>query len=116
MNVVVVTRDLAVVSQVDGAAARVGAVARTVSNNDDAAARCVADTVDLVLVDLSTPSLSVKKLVEQLSAAGYARPRIVAFGSHVHVEKLAAAREAGCDEVLSRGQFIGQLDAVFRGG
>ena len=35
--------------------------------------------------------------------------RVVAFGSHVDRELLAAAREAGCDEVLPRSQFFSRL-------
>jgi DNA-binding response OmpR family regulator len=115
MTVLLVTRDLSVVSQVDGAAARVGAIARTVSNEEDAAARCVAEGADLIIVDLGTPSINVTALVEQVKAAVGEPPRIVAFGSHVHVERLAAAREAGCDDVMSRGQFFAQLNAVLRG-
>jgi hypothetical protein len=35
--------------------------------------------------------------------------KIVAFGPHVHEAKLAAARSAGCDEVISRGRFHAEL-------
>jgi hypothetical protein len=38
--------------------------------------------------------------------------RVVAFGPHVHEERLAAARNAGCDEVVSRGEFFARLDAI----
>jgi DNA-binding response OmpR family regulator len=76
----------------------------------------VSEGADLIILDLSVPSLNVKSLIEQVKAAPANPPRIVAFGSHVHVEKLAAARDAGCDEVMSRGQFFAQLDAVVRSG
>jgi len=115
MNVLLVTGDLAAVSRVDGAAARVGATVLTVLSVDHAAANCATDAIDLVIVDLGVPSLNVQALVEQVKAAARKSPRIAAFGSHVHVEKLAAAREAGCDQVMSRGQFFGQLDSVIRG-
>jgi hypothetical protein len=32
----------------------------------------------------------------------------------VHEGLLAAAQGAGCDEVLSRGQFFAQLDGIVR--
>jgi DNA-binding response OmpR family regulator len=115
MTVLLLTRDLSVISQVDGAATRIGASARTVSSVDDAVEACNGGDVELIVVDLGTPSLDIGRLVEQVKASARS-PRIVAFGSHVHVEKLNAAREAGCDEVMSRGQFFGQLDAVLRGG
>jgi DNA-binding response OmpR family regulator len=115
MNVILVTRDLAVVSQVDGAAARVGAAVRSVSSEEDAGAIAIAEKAKLIIVDLGMATLNVKTLVEQLKGAAISPPRIVAFGSHVHVEKLAAAREAGCDEVMSRGQFFSQLNDVLGG-
>jgi DNA-binding response OmpR family regulator len=114
MTVILVTRDLSVVSQVDGAAAHMGGKAHTVSNESDAVARCVREAADLIVVDLNAPSLDVKSLVEQVKATVSSPPRIVAFGSHVHEEKLAAAREAGCDEVMSRGQFFARLPSVLR--
>jgi len=40
---------------------------------------------------------------------------VVAFGPHVHEERLAAAREAGCDEVLSRGEFFARVNAIVQG-
>jgi DNA-binding response OmpR family regulator len=116
MAVLLLTRDLSVVSQIDGAAARVGVAARTVASGGEVVAQCADADVDLIVLDLSIPSLHVRSLVEGVNAARSSRPRIVAFGSHVHVDKLTSAREAGCDEVMSRGQFFGQLDAVIRGG
>jgi len=115
MTVILVTRDLAVVSQVDGAAARIGAVVRTVSNEAAAVQRCVEERAGLIVIDLGMPSLNVAALIEQVKAATTTPPRFVAFGPHVHGERLAAAREAGCDSVISRGQFFAQLDAVLGG-
>jgi DNA-binding response OmpR family regulator len=115
MTVILLTVDLTVISTVDGAAARMGATCRAASNDADAIARCARATADLLVIDLGTPSLDVKSLIEQVKATATSPPRIVAFGPHVHVEKLAAARDAGCDEVMSRGQFFAHLDAVLKG-
>ena len=115
MTVILVTHDLAVISQVDAAVARIGAVARAVSSVADAAQRCVEERAGLIVIDLGMPSLDVKTLVERVKAATTTPPRFVAFGPHVHGERLAAARDAGCDAVISRGQFFAQLDAVLSG-
>ena len=67
----------------------------------------------LVIVDLATPGFDVG--VARRAIEGVARirvPAIVAFGPHVHEASLEAARAAGCDEVLSRGQFLSQADAI----
>ncbi len=41
-------------------------------------------------------------------------PRIVAFGPHVRGDLLAAAREAGADEVLARSAFVARLLELLR--
>jgi DNA-binding NarL/FixJ family response regulator len=49
------------------------------------------------------------------SDAELAKVRVVAFGSHVQVSMLQAAREAGCDEVLSRSEFTARLPELLGG-
>jgi DNA-binding NarL/FixJ family response regulator len=72
-----------------------------------------AETVpQLVIVDLTLSTLDLATLVAQLKTAHDGRSTIVTFGPHVHEGRLAAAVAAGCDEVLSRGQFFAQLDAI----
>ena len=65
-----------------------------------------------VLVDLSLPGLSVAELMAGLPEEH--RPRVVAFGSHVHTALLEQAQSAGCDEVLSRGQLSARLPEILR--
>jgi CheY-like chemotaxis protein len=60
----------------------------------------------LVIVDLETPGLQIDAL---LAARQEPRPAVIAYGPHVQVPRLQAARQAGCDLVLTRGQFDGAL-------
>lgn len=60
-----------------------------------------------VCVDLETPGLDVTAFVT--AARQHGPIAIVAYGPHVHEQRLAAAQKAGCDRVLSRGQFDRQL-------
>ena len=115
MSVVLLSRDLMTSSRVEGAALRQQISLRTVGGVEQAVAECSDKPVALVIVDLATASLDVAGLVEGLKQLPSA-PSIVAFGPHVHEAALAAARDAGCDEVLSRGQFFAQLDAVVARG
>src|SRR5438132_221157 len=39
------------------------------------------------------------------------KSRIIAYGSHVDVERLKAARRAGCDLVMPRSQFVERLES-----
>jgi CheY-like chemotaxis protein len=112
MKVVLLSSDLVVASRVEGAAAQVGATVRAISSVEAAIASCGAEQVELLIIDLAMPSLDVGTLVNQLRADASRSVRIVAFGPHVHEGRLAAAREAGCDTVMSRGQFFAQITAI----
>jgi DNA-binding NarL/FixJ family response regulator len=115
MRVVLLSNDLMVVSRVQGAAVRVGAAVRALSNASQAIESCGAEQADVLIVDLATPSLDLVTLVNQLKANATLSTRVVAFGPHVHEDRLEAAREAGCDVVMSRGKFFAEIDAMLRG-
>jgi len=112
MAAVLLSADLMVVSRVQGAAAQRGVVVSSVASVLAAVDRCATERADLLLVDLTTPTLDISQLVAQLKSAIAQPPRVVAFGPHVHEARLDAARQAGCDEVISRGQFFSQVDAI----
>jgi CheY-like chemotaxis protein len=115
MRAVLVSSDLMVVSRVQGAATA-GAVSLFAVATAVAAIEIHrTESLDLVLVDLSAPSFQISELVDGLKSAGARAPRIVAFGPHVHEERLAAARAAGCDLVVSRGKFFSDVDRILVG-
>ena len=92
-----------------------GGTVRAVSNAAQAMETIQAENASLLIVDLSVPALDVAALIEQLRLRDATATRVIAFGPHVHEARLAAAREAGCDEVVSRGQFFSQLDTLVSG-
>ena len=112
MVVVLLTGDLTVLSRVEGAAMRAGADVRAAADASHAVERCAAEPAALLIVDLSTPSLDVESLIEQLRSAATSLPRVVAFGPHVHGERLEEARRAGCDDVVSRGEFFARIELI----
>ena len=63
----------------------------------------------LVIVDLSTANLDVAALLKSLEGLADEPPAVWAFGPHVHENRLEAARRAGCQLVLTRGQFHAQI-------
>lgn len=70
------------------------------------------EPVDALLVDLDTGERG-------LALIGHARRHdadlpIIAFGSHVAVEVLEAARAAGADPVMARGAFTANLPELLR--
>ena len=60
-----------------------------------------------VFLDLATAS--AMEMIPRVREWGGQDTRFVAFGSHVDVAVLAAARAAGCDPVLARSQMAEQL-------
>jgi DNA-binding response OmpR family regulator len=112
MRILLVTADLTVVSRVEGAAGLAGATLRTTSIPQQLADWCATGPTDLVIVDLAIPAIDIDGLVKAVRNKQSRGPRIVAFGPHVQKKWLAAARNADCDEVVSRGHFFSQLDAM----
>lgn len=65
------------------------------------------EKVALLLIDLSSMSQCLdalpqfREIVPELT--------VIAFGSHVQTDVLQQAREAGCDAVMPRSRFTGEL-------
>jgi DNA-binding NarL/FixJ family response regulator len=115
MEVVLLSNDLMVVSRVSGAAASSGAVLRVAGSAAAAIAHLDERTANLVVIDLGLPAIELEPFISSVKTDGEHSARVIAFGPHVHAERLAAARSAGCDAVLSRGQFFAQVDALMGG-
>ncbi len=113
MEIVLLANDLMVVSHVQSAAAKIGATVRLAATGGAEATRlCNEDPSGVLVIDLATPGLDLE-FVRTLKSAAHS-PRIIAFGPHVHKERLASAREAGCDRVTSRGEFFSSVDAILQ--
>jgi DNA-binding response OmpR family regulator len=112
MSVVLLSGDLMVLSRVDAAASRNGIAIRSASSAAQAVNAGDAEPIELLIIDLATPQLETAGLVREIQSKVAGTTRIIAFGPHVHEERLAAAHEAGCDEVFSRGQFFAQVDTI----
>ncbi|MAI33428.1 MAG: hypothetical protein CBE00_07335 [Planctomycetaceae bacterium TMED240] len=70
------------------------------------------DSIAYVVLDLSTRSGLTNKLVE-LCREKCPDAKLIAYGPHVDVNKLHAAKTAGIETVLSNGQFSNQMQAIF---
>jgi CheY-like chemotaxis protein len=112
MLIAFLTNDLVFPSRVAAIAAKIGARMETAASESALLARLESvDSADtLVLLDLSTTGVDVAHLVAAIRTKSPCA--IIAFGPHVHEAKLAAARAAGCNPVLSRGQFDAQISDI----
>ena len=95
------------------AGARVG-LAR---NGEEAIAKALAETFDVVLMDIKMPVLDGLRATSRLRAAGFGRP-IVALTANPTAEQRAASLAAGCDDHLTKpiaaAQLVGRLADLSR--
>lgn len=115
-RILLVSPDLMVASRIAGLAAQRGTAADAVRDLD---AVPPAAAYRLVLLDLQgipgDAGAFVARARERLAALGPrpgTGPAMIAFGPHVAVDRLAAARAAGADDVVSRGELLGAFAAV----
>jgi hypothetical protein len=112
MRVVLLSGDLMLASAAQGAADRHSAELVVTPNAAAATTACSNGEARLLAVDLRTRGLNIEALVGELRAAGLAGLHVLASGPHVHEAMLARAAAAGCDEVVTRGEFDRRLDAA----
>lgn len=98
------TADLMFSSRVLAAASTVGFKLDVCMSVPRFQAELAAGDVQLVIFDLTMPNVSIADVVAQAKAAA-PTARLVAYGPHVQVDALRQAHEAGCQDVLSRGEF-----------
>ncbi len=104
--------DLFFGSKVAGAAGRLGIQVQFASSRK-ALLDGAASEPDLIIVDLDAQALDPLGAIPEILARDRAsRPRLVAFGSHVHGAMLDQARQAGCDQVLTKGALASGLPAL----
>ena len=115
MPTILLSADLMMSSQVAGAAARQQVQLVTLGNPSALAGHESVAGADLVILDLTLASLDPAAIVSALKSLPDPPRRIIAFGPHVHAARLTAAKAAGCDAVLSRGQFHSSMDELLSG-
>jgi DNA-binding NarL/FixJ family response regulator len=99
-------------SRVVGAAKGLGASVQLVAEAAALPDKLTADC-RLALVDLSLERLNLPAAVSAIRA-GAPAARIIAYGAHVDQSALAEAADAGCDQVLTRGQFNQQYAELLK--
>jgi len=95
--------DLMFSSRLIGAARALGTDVQLIASPTGLSQKISSDC-RLIMIDLALGGLDLPVAIATIRGAA-PRARIVAFGAHVDEAALAAAEKAGCDLVLSRGQF-----------
>jgi len=107
-GVLMLSGDLMFASRVKSAAERAGKEFQLSGSIPDG----VLESIRLVIVDLSTRSGLLPDITTQCTER-CPNARLIAYGPHVQVDKLSAARQAGIETVLTNGQFDRGLSSLF---
>lgn len=67
----------------------------------------------LVIIDLAAAPGAIDNIVAA-TRTGAPQAKILAYGPHVDIASLQAATVAGCDVVMSRGEFNNSYATIFR--
>lgn len=117
MAVLVAVDDLLFSSKIRATAKQVGVDVRFARTPDEIMAQARALKPSLIIFDLNSgkadPVQTIASLKGDPELTGL---RTIAFASHVHVDLIAAARQAGADEVMPRSAFAGRLADILQTG
>jgi PleD family two-component response regulator len=114
--IVCVLDDLLFSVKISTAAKQLGADVYFKRTPGMAAARIKEKQPSLAIFDLNSAKLDPLGVVAQLKSDPQTRGiRTLGFVSHVHTDTIAAAREAGIDEVLARSAFSERLGEILKG-
>jgi hypothetical protein len=108
------SRDLLFTSKITGTANALGFLVRVASADLQARSLLGCYRPRVVFVDLTAGDLTAPQTLVAYQEIAGPESWFVAFGSHVDVEVLAAARKAGCHVVLPRSRFSAELPALMR--
>lgn len=106
-------RDLIFETRIRSTAESLGVTLMMARVLSEFSASLLRDPPRLVIVDLdSTGDEGVEAV--RLAASSPFRPGVVAFGSHVAVQRAQAARDAGATHVLPRSRFTLELPTILQ--
>jgi CheY-like chemotaxis protein len=105
----VLSDDLIFTSRITGTARDLGLTVKPARSPEVLQRLAQQQTPSCIIADLANPGLDIVDLNRWLGGLGTPKPRVIAYGSHVDTATLRAAREAGCDEVMPRSQFVQEL-------
>ena len=106
--------DLFFSSKISATAKQVGARVEFV-NSPQALLEKAASETALVILDLGQASLDPVSLIGKLKAnPASAAVAVVGFVNHERTDLIEGARQAGCDQVLTRGAFSTSLPELLR--
>ena len=112
-RVIAAVDDMFFGAKIRGAAAAAGREVEFVKSQQQLEEKLSKGPVSLIIVDLNSERMDAIGIVRGLkSDPASSTIRIVGFLSHVQVDLMQSAREAGCDEVIARSAFSAKLAEI----
>ena len=108
-TILVLVPDLMFSTRVEDSAKRLGYSVASLGAREDFDATMTREQPALVIVALDADNWQ-----DAVAAAKRAGARVLAFGSHRDVERMQAARAAGCDEVAARSRMASELPNLLK--
>ena len=69
---------------------------------------------DVLLIDLASPQLDALNAIRDIKQQG-SPITVIGYVDHTREDVMQAARGAGCDQVLSKGEFARRLPELLQG-
>ena len=113
MNVLVAIHDLMFSSKVTAALGgrKVNWLPRGTKVSDQVAAA----KPDVLLIDLAAPALDSINAIRAIKSGEQKGTVVIGYVDHTRGDVMDAARDAGCDQVLSKGEFARRLPELLQG-
>ena len=109
-GIVVGVDDMFFAAKISGAAVTVGASITRVKSAQELMARVESHGASLVIIDLNSNKLDPIQTIRYLKSKPELKAiPIIGFLSHVQVDLMTAAQQAGCDHVMPRSAFSKKL-------
>jgi AmiR/NasT family two-component response regulator len=70
---------------------------------------------DVLLIDLASPQLDAVNAIREIKSGECKATTVIAYVDHTREDLIEAARAAGCDQVLSKGEFARRLPELLEG-
>jgi len=109
--------DLLFTSKIRTTAGQLGVTVAFARSADGALTQMRSTPPALVILDLNNPRIDPLRVVAAMKAdAALSAIPTVGFASHVQVEVIEAARQAGVEEVMARSAFTQKLPDILARG
>jgi len=113
MRVLAAIHDLMFSSKVNAAAR--GKKIDWLPRGTSVAEHVAATKPDVLLIDLGSPKLDAVNAVKAIKSGDSKSTTVIGYLDHTREDLIEAARAAGCDQVMSKGEFARRLPELLDG-